>query len=146
MNRATLKVGVLFSTTGSYGCVGTTMRAAADLAISEINADPSAPVTLDAVAIDPGGVTAAYVDAARTLLVDLGLTHVFGCYTSSSRKEVLPSFEKNDAMLWYPSHYEGFETSDNVVYTGAAPNQHIVPLARHLLSRHGNRAWFVGSN
>lgn len=146
MTRTVLKIGVLFSTTGSYGGVGTTMKAAADLAIREINADPLTPVTLDAVVIDPGGVTVAYVDAARTLLVDHGLTHVFGCYTSSSRKEVLPSFEKNDAMLWYPSHYEGFETSDNVVYTGAAPNQHIVPLARHLLSQHGNRGWFVGSN
>ena len=69
-----------------------------------------------------------------------------GCYTSSSRKEVLPLFEKHDALLWYPSHYEGFETSDNVVYTGAAPNQHIVPLANYLLAKCGHRGWFVGSN
>ena len=75
-----------------------------------------------------------------------GITHVVGCYTSSSRKEVLPLFEKHDALLWYPSHYEGFETSENVVYTGAAPNQHIVPLTRYLLESGRRRAWLVGSN
>lgn len=146
MQKATLKVGILFSTTGSYAAVGQSMRAGADLAIAEINADSGAPVTLEPVFIDPGGVASAYAEGVRSLLVEHGLTHVFGCYTSSSRKEVLPLFEKNDALLWYPSHYEGFETSDNVVYTGAAPNQHIIPLARHLLAHHGKRGWFVGSN
>jgi urea transport system substrate-binding protein len=122
------------------------MRAGALLAIDEVNADPALGVTLRAVDVDPGGVTPAYVDAVQSLLVEHRITHIFGCYTSSSRKEVLPQFEKNDALLWYPSHYEGFETSENVVYTGAAPNQHIIPLARYLLDHHGNRGWFVGSN
>jgi branched-chain amino acid transport system substrate-binding protein len=122
------------------------MRGGALLAIEEINADPRLGVKLTAVEADPGGVNAAYAEAVHRLLVDEGLTHVVGCYTSSSRKEVLPLLEKADAMLWYPSHYEGFETSENVVYTGAAPNQHIIPLARHLLARHGRRGWFVGSN
>ena len=62
------------------------------------------------------------------------------------RKEVLPLFEKHDGLLWYPSHYEGFESSDNVVYTGAAPNQHIVPLAEHLLRHYGTSAYCLGSN
>ncbi len=101
---------------------------------------------LKPVAIDPAGVTEAYGDGVRHLLAEEGLAHVFGCYTSSSRKDVLPLFEKHDALLWYPSHYEGFETSDNVVYSGAAPNQHILPLARYLLAQHGKRGWFVGSN
>lgn len=146
MSRETLRIGILFSQTGSYAAVGASMRAGADLAIEEINANPEAPVWLDPVCIDPGGVTAAYSDGAQALLRDQGLTHVFGCYTSSSRKEVLPVFEKHDGLLWYPSHYEGFETSDNVIYTGAAPNQHVIPLARHLLANHGDRGWFVGSN
>ena len=58
----------------------------------------------------------------------------------------VPFFEKHDALLWYPSHYEGFETSDNVVYAGAAPNQHIVPLVRHFLGQSHHRGWFVGFN
>lgn len=146
MKKPTLKIGILFSTSGSYAAVGQSMCAGAELAISEVNADACAPIMLEPVAIDPGGVVSAYSEAVRTLLVEQDLTHVFGCYTSSSRKEVLPLFEKNDALLWYPSHYEGFETSDNVVYTGAGPNQHIIPLSRHLLAHHGNRGWFVGSN
>lgn len=146
MTKEQLDIGIVFSTSGSYGVVGQSMRAGADLAIAEVNADLTAPVTLRPIAIDPGGVPSAYADAVQTLLVERGLTHVFGCYTSSSRKEVLPLFEKNDALLWYPSHYEGFETSDNVVYTGAAPNQHIIPLVRHLLTHHGKRGWLVGSN
>lgn len=146
MSRQIHKIGIVFSETGSYAAVGRSMRAGADLALSEINANPEAPFCFDAIAIDPGGATAAYAHAVKTLLTDHAITHVFGCYTSSSRKEVLPIFEKHDALLWYPSHYEGFETSENVVYTGAAPNQHIIPLARHLLAHHGNRGWFVGSN
>jgi len=137
---------MLFSETGSYSAVGASMRAGAALALEEVNADPDLPLRLEPVSVDPGGVTAAYADAARHLLVDHGITHVFGCYTSSSRKEVLPVFDKHDALLWYPSHYEGFETSENVIYTGAAPNQHIIPLARHLLANHGSRGWCVGSN
>lgn len=146
MTKETLKIGILFSTSGSYAAVGQSMCAGAKLAIAEVNSDPHSPVILEPVAIDPGGASSAYSDAVQTFLLDHGLTHVFGCYTSSSRKEVLPLFEKNDALLWYPSHYEGFETSENVIYTGAAPNQHIIPLARHLLAHHGKRGWFVGSN
>jgi branched-chain amino acid transport system substrate-binding protein len=59
---------------------------------------------------------------------------------------VLPFFEKHDGLLWYPSHYEGFESSEHVVYTGAAPNQHIVPLAEWLLTHCGERPFFIGSN
>lgn len=146
MSRDALKVGILFSQTGSYGAVGGAMAAGAALAIDQVNADPDATVWLDPIAIDPGGDTAAYAEGAQRLLRQHGVSHVFGCYTSSSRKEILPIFEKDDGLLWYPSHYEGFETSDNVVYTGASPNQHVIPLARHLLAHHGNRGWFVGSN
>lgn len=146
MSRDVIRIGVLFSCSGSYAAVGRAMRAGAELAIAEINGDATRPVRFEPVAIDPGGATEAYVAGVQRLLAEDRLAHVFGCYTSSSRKEVLPLFEKHDALLWYPSHYEGFETSDNVVYTGAAPNQHILPLARYLLTHHGKRGWFVGSN
>ena len=146
MEKQTLDIGIVISTTGSYGTIGQSICAGAQLAMDEVNTNPEAPIKLRAVTIDPGGVTTAYNDAVYSLIADQKLTHILGCYTSSSRKEVLPLFEKYDALLWYPSHYEGFETSDNVVYTGAAPNQHIVPLTRHLLSHHGKRGWLVGSN
>lgn len=122
------------------------MRAGAELAMAELNARPGAGIRLEPVIVDLQGNVTAYAEIAERLLTVEGLTHVIGCYTSSSRKEVLPVFEKHDALLWYPSHYEGFESSENIVYTGAAPNQHIVPLAAYLLRHHGARGWFVGSN
>ncbi|MEK0085790.1 transporter substrate-binding domain-containing protein [Benzoatithermus flavus] len=141
-----IRIGLLFSTSGPYATIGRAMMNGACLALAEITADPAFPFRLEPLAIDPGGRNAAYAEAARAMLADAGLAHVVGCYTSSSRKEVLPLFEKHDALLWYPSHYEGFESSENVVYTGAAPNQHIVPLVEHLLRTRGRRAWCLGSN
>jgi len=146
MTKTTLDIGLVVSTTGSYGAIGQSICAGAELAMAEVNADPDGPFHLHAIRRDPAGVPAAYAASVDELLTGLGLTHVLGCYTSSSRKEVLPLFEKHDALLWYPSHYEGFETSENVIYTGAAPNQHVLPLARYLLAHHGKRGWFVGSN
>lgn len=144
--RHTLRMGVLFSTTGPYRTIGTAMRNGALLAVAQVNADDGFPFRLEVVDHDPGGRNPDYAAAARRMLAEEGLVHVVGCYTSSSRKEVLPLFEKHDGLLWYPSHYEGFESSDNVVYTGAAPNQHIVPLAEHLLRHYGTSAYCLGSN
>lgn len=144
--RLELPIGLLMSQGGSYEAVSRVMHAGAKLAIEEINASPIQSVNITPVSIDPAGVLSNYVEGARCLLQEHGLKHVVGCYTSSSRKEVLPLFEKADALLWYPSHYEGFETSENVVYSGAGPNQHIVPLTRHLLKQFGTRGWMVGSN
>lgn len=146
MPRERLRIGLMFSATGSYAAVGGAMRAGAELAMLELNARPGAGVTLSPVILDPKGDAASYAEVAQRLVTVEGLTHVVGCYTSSSRKEALPVFEKHDALLWYPSHYEGFESSENVVYTGAAPNQHVLPLASYLLRHHGSRGWFVGSN
>src|SRR6056297_2994247 len=146
MSGDVLRLGIMFSTTGSYAAVGVAMRAGAELAIAELNVHPRRAITFEPVVVDPRGDTATYAELAERLLTTQGLSHVIGCYTSSSRKEVLPVFEKHDALLWYPSHYEGFESSENVVYTGAAPNQHVVPLSAYLLRHHGARGWFVGSN
>lgn len=144
--RSTLRIGVLFSVTGPYRTIGAAMRNGALLAVAQINADDRFPFRLEVVEHDPGGRNPDYAGAARRMLAEQGLVHIVGCYTSSSRKEVLPLFEKHDGLLWYPSHYEGFESSDNVVYTGAAPNQHIVPLAEHLLRHYGTSAYCLGSN
>lgn len=146
MGTTPVPLGLMFSQAGPYAAVGRTMLRGAQLAVSEIAADPAHDLHFEMHAIDPGGRNEGYVAGAQTLLAVPGLAHVVGCYTSSSRKEVLPVFEKLDAVLWYPSHYEGFETSENIVYTGAAPNQHVVPLTHYILSEGGRRAFMVGSN
>jgi branched-chain amino acid transport system substrate-binding protein len=100
---------------------------------------------IDPIVSNPGGDNALYSVMAAGMLAS-GVRHVVGCYTSSSRKEIIPLFEKADALLWYPSHYEGFESSSNVVYTGAVANQHLLPLVEYLLSHVGPKAFCVGSN
>ena len=114
------------------------------LAAEEVNAS-GLGIRIEPSALNPGGDLSQYSALAAALL-KRNIRHVIGCYTSSSRKEVIPLFEKHDALLWYPSHYEGFESSTNVVYTGAAPNQHVLPLVEYLLQHHGHRAFCVGSN
>jgi len=116
------------------------------LAIEEVNVSAAFPFVLDCVVADPSGLNARYANVAKSMLTEGGLRHVVGCYTSSSRKEVQPYFEKYDGLLWYPSHYEGFESCENTVYTGASPNQHIIPLGNFLLKHHGAIAYFIGSN
>jgi branched-chain amino acid transport system substrate-binding protein len=146
MGATSIPLGLIFSQEGPYAAVGTTMFRGAQLAVSEIADDPDYQFHFDVQSVEPKGRNELYVAGAQALLSRPGLTHVVGCYTSSSRKEVLPVFEKLDAVLWYPSHYEGFETSENIVYTGAAPNQHVVPLTHYILSEGGRRAFMVGSN
>jgi len=138
------RIGVMFSTTGSYRVVARSMLNGALLAFGEI-AQSGAAVVLEPVVVNPSGDLDRYRELSRELL-KAGIRHVVGCYTSSSRKEVIPCFEKHDGLLWYPSHYEGFESSDNVIYTGASPNQHVLPLVDYLASRVGKRAFCVGSN
>ncbi|HUN95821.1 MAG TPA: transporter substrate-binding domain-containing protein [Bradyrhizobium sp.] len=137
------RIGLMFSTTGSYSVVARSMLNGALLAFREI--EETGAIRLQPVVVDPSGDLARY-RALGLELLGSGIRHVVGCYTSSSRKEVIPCFEKYDGLLWYPSHYEGFESSDNVIYTGAAPNQHVLPLVDYLASKVGNRAFCVGSN
>jgi ABC-type branched-subunit amino acid transport system substrate-binding protein len=144
MARIQYRIGVMFSTTGSYSVIARSMLNGALLAFREMNA-ASDTISLEPVVVNPSGDLARYNELSHELLSS-GIRHVVGCYTSSSRKEVIPCFEKLDGMLWYPSHYEGFESSDNVIYTGAAPNQHVLPLVDYLAPRVGTRAFCVGSN
>lgn len=138
------RVGVMFSTTGSYSVVARSMLNGALLAFREI-IDAGGAVAPEPVVVNPSGELARYRALSLELLAS-GVHHVVGCYTSSSRKEVIPCFEKFDGLLWYPSHYEGFESSDNVIYTGAAPNQHVLPLVEYLTAHVGSRAFCIGSN
>jgi branched-chain amino acid transport system substrate-binding protein len=144
MTRESCRIGVMFSTTGPYSVVARSMLNGALLAFREI-AEADRAVRLDPVVVNPSGDLSRYREFSCELLSS-GIRHIVGCYTSSSRKEVIPCFEKFDGLLWYPSHYEGFESSDNVIYTGASPNQHVLPLVDYLAPRMGVRAFCVGSN
>jgi branched-chain amino acid transport system substrate-binding protein len=145
-SRPAIPVGLIFSTTGSYRTVGEELLNGALLAIEEVNNDPGYDFTFAPKIENPGGHLDQYRLSCEKLLRNEAVRHVVGCYTSSSRKEVIPAFEKRDALLWYPSHYEGFESCNNVIYTGAAPNQHIVPLIEYMLRDHGDRVYCIGSN
>jgi branched-chain amino acid transport system substrate-binding protein len=145
LGRATLPIGVLFSRSGPYATLGREGYLGAMTAIAEINVTGQYGLELKAETRDPHGNIEAYAPACREL-VDAGARFLVGCTTSWSRKEVIPVLEKTGAQLWYPCPYEGFEGNDHVVYVGACPNQHIVPLLDHVLPRFGDRPMLVGSN
>jgi ABC-type branched-subunit amino acid transport system substrate-binding protein len=139
-----LAFGILISSDGPYSVVSKSMLCGALLGVEEARAEcPQLEIT--PVIGNPAGELAKYSLLASEMLAS-GIRHVIGCYTSSSRKEIVPFFEKSDALLWYPSHYEGFESSNNVIYTGAVPNQHLLPLVEYMLGRFGHQAFCVGSN
>jgi ABC-type branched-subunit amino acid transport system substrate-binding protein len=117
------------------------------LAIDEINENGGIDGReLMPVIYDPASNDEMYARLARKMLVEDGITSIFGCYRSSSRKAVLPIVERLNGLLWYPTLYEGFEYSPNVIYTGAAPNQNSVELCEYLLENVGNRFFFIGSD
>lgn len=145
-SKRQINVGVVFSTSGPYAAIGQELQNGALLALSQVNADPRFDFELVPVIRNPAGDLQDYVTICQGLLSSGTLRHVIGCYTSSSRKEVIPVFEKYDGLLWYPSHYEGFEHCTNVIYTGASPNQHIVPLMSYMIGHFGDQAYCVGSN
>lgn len=144
MERVT--IGILFSTTGPYAAIGRDCRDGADLALAELAADASLPIRIAAIHAEPGGDPRRYLDEARVMLRDGGCRQIVGTITSLARKEVIPLIEKHDALLWYVCPYEGFEANESVIYTGACPNQHLIPLFDYLLPRHGKRVYLLGAN
>ncbi len=146
MSRSVVPIGLLFSRQGSYATVAQAAFNGALLAVHEVNAQPDLPISLAPMGDDPAGRPEQYAVVCNDLLTRHQVRHVVGCYTSSSRKECIPLFERTDALLWYPSHYEGFESSTNVLYTGAVPNQHLLPLADYMQRTFGGRAFCIGSN
>jgi branched-chain amino acid transport system substrate-binding protein len=117
------------------------------LAIEEIN-DSGGILGREIVPImyDPASDNGLYKRYAYKLLAEDGVTNIFGCYMSSSRKAVLPIIERMNGLLWYPTLYEGFEYSPNVLYTGASPNQNSVALCEYVLEIYGPRVYFIGSD
>lgn len=141
------KVGILFSTSGVTSIIEQSQLNGSLLAIEEINARGGVRGRkIQPVSYDPGSVVSCYGALAEKLIVDDKILILFGCYMSSSRKEVLPVVERRNALFFYPTLYEGFEYSPNVIYGGATPNQNSVPLGNFLMSNFGKRIFFVGSD
>src|SRR5262245_712984 len=134
-----IKVGILHSLTGTMAISEISLRDVELMAIEEINkAGGVLGKQIEAVVEDPQSkFTDVFPEKAKKLLLKDKVAAVFGCWTSVSRKNVLPVFEENNGLLFYPVQYEGNECSKNVVYTGAAPNQQILPAVEWLMSKEG---------
>lgn len=141
----TVRIGILYSTTGPYGALGRDCRAGAELAIEDV-AREDAGIIVEPVFGDPAGQPERYLDLVRQMLREKGCRHVIGTITSLSRKDVIPIVEKYDGLLWYICPYEGFEANESVIYTGACPNQHLLPLFDYLLPRFGKNVYLAGAN
>jgi urea transport system substrate-binding protein len=146
MKKPSIPLGLIFSRSGPYAMMAGEMRKSALMAVDEINASDAFDFAFVPRLRDPGGVVAGYHTACAELIREEQVDHIVGCYTSASRKQVIPIVERTDRLLWHPARYEGFESSDNVIYVGAAPNQHVVPLVKHMLDHISGDVFCIGSN
>ena len=139
-----IKVGVLHSLSGTMAISETTLKDTVLMMVEEQNAKGGLlgrPV--EAVVVDPASDWPLFAERARELLESEQVDVVFGCWTSVSRKSVLPVFEENNGLLFYPVQYEGEESSKNVIYTGAAPNQQAIPAIDYLMNEVGIERWVL---
>jgi len=140
----TIKVGVLHSLSGTMAISETTLKDTVLMLIDEQNKKGGVlGKKLEAVVVDPASNWPLFAEKAEQLLVKDKVAVVFGCWTSVSRKSVLPVFEKNNGLLFYPVQYEGEESSKNVFYTGAAPNQQAIPAVDYLMKDVGVKRWVL---
>ena len=139
--QETIKVGVLHSLSGTMAISETVLKDTVLMAIDEINAKGGVlGKKLEPVVVDPASNWPLFAEKARQLISQDKVAVVFGCWTSVSRKSVLPVFEELNSLLFYPVQYEGEELSKNVFYTGAAPNQQAIPAVEYLMSKDGGSA------
>ncbi len=137
----TIKVGVLHSLSGTMAISETVLKDTVLMAIEEINAKGGVlGKKLEPVVVDPASNWPLFAEKARQLISQEKVVVTFGCWTSVSRKSVLPVYEELNSLLFYPVQYEGEELSKNVFYTGAAPNQQAIPAVEYLMSKDGGAA------
>ena len=140
----TIKVGVLHSLSGTMAISETTLKDVMLMLIDEQNAKGGLlGKKLEAVVVDPASDWPLFAEKARELISVNGVSAVFGCWTSVSRKSVLPVFEELNSLLFYPVQYEGEESQRNVFYTGAAPNQQAIPAVDYLMNEEGVERWVL---
>lgn len=142
-----IQIGVLHSLTGTMAVSERPVVDAVTLAVEEINAGGGLlgrPVVTRIA--DGASEPERFAEQAEWLIRERGVAALFGCWTSSSRKAVKPVVEKHDHLLFYPLQYEGLEHSPNIIYTGAAPNQQIIPAVHWAIKNLGPRVYVVGSD
>ena len=134
----TIKVGILHSLSGTMAISETTLKDVMLMLIEEQNKKGGLlGKKLEAVVVDPASNWPLFAEKARELITQQKVSAVFGCWTSVSRKSVLPVFKELNSVLFYPVQYEGEESERNVFYTGAAPNQQAIPAVDYLMSKDG---------
>ncbi len=140
----TIKVGILHSLSGTMAISETTLKDAMLMLIEEQNKKGGVNgKMLEAVVVDPASDWPLFAEKARELIEGNGVDVVFGCWTSVSRKSVLPVFEELNSLLFYPVQYEGEESQRNVFYTGAAPNQQAIPAVDYLMNEEDVERWVL---
>lgn len=133
-----VKIGILHSLSGTMAISEVSLRDVVLMAVDEINATGGVlGKQIDPVVVDPASDWDLFAEKAKELVIKEKVAVTFGCWTSVSRKSVLPVYEGNNGLLFYPVQYEGEECSPNVIYTGACPNQQLIPAAEYLMSKEG---------
>ena len=133
-----VKIGVLHSLSGTMAISEVSLKDVVEMAVEEINTTGGVlGKKIKPVIVDPASDWDLFAEKSKELLVREKVSAVFGCWTSVSRKSVLPVFEEQNGLLFYPVQYEGEECSKNVIYTGATPNQQLIPAAEYLMSEEG---------
>jgi urea transport system substrate-binding protein len=142
----TIKIGILHSLSGTMAISEAVLKDTVLMLIEDQNRKGGLlGLKLEPIVVDPASDWNMFAEKARDLLTKEKVAVVFGCWTSASRKSVLPIFEQLNGLLFYPVQYEGEESSRNIFYTGAAPNQQAIPAVRYLMSKEGGevRRWVL---
>jgi urea transport system substrate-binding protein len=140
----TIKVGILHSLSGTMAISETTLKDTMLMLIDEQNKKGGLlGKKLEPVVVDPASNWPLFAEKARELIAKEKVAATFGCWTSVSRKSVLPVFEELNSLLFYPVQYEGEESSLNVFYTGASPNQQAIPAVDYLMNEIGAKRWVL---
>ena len=143
----TVQVGILHSLSGTMAISEVSLKNAEMMAIEEINAAGGVlGKQIEPIIEDGASDWPTFAEKAKKLLQSDQVATVFGGWTSASRKAMLPVFEQNNGLLWYPVQYEGMESSPNIMYTGATTNQQIVPAVDWLLENKGKKMFLLGSD
>ncbi|MBV9529685.1 MAG: transporter substrate-binding protein, partial [Bradyrhizobium sp.] len=141
-----IKVGILHSLSGTMAISESVLKDTVLMLIEDQNRKGGLlGRKLEPIIVDPASNWDVFAEKARDLLAKEKVAVVFGCWTSASRKSVLPIFEQLNGLLFYPVQYEGEESSRNIFYTGATPNQQAIPAVRYLMSKEGGevRRWVL---
>lgn len=143
----TIKVGVLHSLSGTLAISERPVVDATLMAIDEINEQGGVlGRKIEPIVVDGASDWPLFAEEAERLITREKVSVIFCCWTSASRKTVKPVFEKNDHLLFYPVQYEGLEQSPNIIYTGAAPNQQVLPAVEWVFENLGRKFFIVGSD